>query len=188
MSEYEAAMQPGEADRKEDAAMAENPEASGTDANMILREHEELENEVEEDFTPSAAEKAKAFVIRKKEQLISKIQAIFADSVATYSAVVSYNKRKLLTPSLHGGVDIAVGSTNEFLTPVDGRIGGCFSQANFGAKTNIRGVLRAVEHLDRPYVDLKARLLKLFTPEPADNCLKLIHSPEPGDRRPIQLM
>ena len=30
MSEYEAAMQPGEADRKEDAAMAENPEASGT--------------------------------------------------------------------------------------------------------------------------------------------------------------
>ena len=35
MSEYEAAMQPGEADRKEDAAMAENPEASGTDANMI---------------------------------------------------------------------------------------------------------------------------------------------------------
>ena len=155
---------------------------------MILREHEELENEVEEDFTPSAAEKAKAFVIRKKEQLISKIQAIFADSVATYSAVVSYNKRKLLTPSLHGGVDIAVGSTNEFLTPVDGRIGGCFSQANFGAKTNIRGVLRAVEHLDRPYVDLKARLLKLFTPEPADNCLKLIHSPEPGDRRPIQLM
>ena len=30
MSENEAAMQPGEADRKEDAAMAENPEASGT--------------------------------------------------------------------------------------------------------------------------------------------------------------
>ena len=52
----------------------------------------------------------------------------------------------------------------------------------------IRGVLRAVEHLDRPYVDLKARLLKLFTPKPADNCLKLIHGPELGDRRPIQLM
>ena len=52
----------------------------------------------------------------------------------------------------------------------------------------IRGVLCAVEHLDRPYVDLKARLLKLFTPKPVDNCLKLIHSPELGDRRPIQLM
>ena len=52
----------------------------------------------------------------------------------------------------------------------------------------IRGVLRAVEHLDRPYVDLKARLLRLFTPKPADNCLKLIHGAELGDRRPIQLM
>ena len=52
----------------------------------------------------------------------------------------------------------------------------------------IHGVLRAVEHLDRPYVDLKARLLKLFTPKPVDNCLKLIHGLELGDRRPIQLM
>ena len=39
----------------------------------------------------------------------------------------------------------------------------------------IRGVLHAVEHLDHPYMDLKARLLRLFTPKPADNCLKLIH-------------
>ena len=52
---------------------------------------------------------------------------------------------------------------------------------------HIRGVLRAVEHLDRPYVDLKARLLQLFTPKPADTCLKLIYSGELGDRRPIQL-
>ena len=33
----------------------------------------------------------------------------------------------------------------------------------------ICGVLHAVEHLDRPSVDLKARLLKLFTPKPANN-------------------
>ena len=52
----------------------------------------------------------------------------------------------------------------------------------------IHGVLCAVEHLDHPYVDLKARLLRLFTPKPADTCLKLIHSWELGDRRPIQLM
>ena len=45
-----------------------------------------------------------------------------------------------------------------------------------------------MEHLDRPYLDLKARLLRLFTPKPADNCLKLIHGAELGDRRPIQLM
>ena len=49
-------------------------------------------------------------------------------------------------------------------------------------------MLHAVEHLDCPYVDLKATLLKLFTPKPVDNCLKLIHSPEFGNRRPIQLM
>ena len=29
----------------------------------------------------------------------------------------------------------------------------------------IRGVLRAVDHLDLPYVDLKARLLQLLTPQ-----------------------
>ena len=52
----------------------------------------------------------------------------------------------------------------------------------------ISWVLHAVEHLDRPYVDLKARLLRLFTPKPADTCLKLIHVRELGDRRPIQLM
>ena len=42
----------------------------------------------------------------------------------------------------------------------------------------IRGVLCAVEHLDRPYVDLKARLLQLFTPKPTENCLKLIYGAE----------
>ena len=39
-----------------------------------------------------------------------------------------------------------------------------------------------------PYVDLKARLLRLFTPKPTDTCLKLIHSRDLGNRRPIQLM
>ena len=52
----------------------------------------------------------------------------------------------------------------------------------------IRGVLRAVEHMDHPYVDLKARLLWLFTPKPADTCLKLIYRGELGDRRPIQFI
>ena len=52
----------------------------------------------------------------------------------------------------------------------------------------IRGVLRAVAHLEHPYVDLKARLLQLLTPKPANTCLKLIHGRELGDRRPTQLM
>ena len=51
----------------------------------------------------------------------------------------------------------------------------------------ICGVLRAVEHVDHPYVDLKARLLNFFTPKPMDNCQKLIHGSELGHRRPIQL-
>ena len=52
----------------------------------------------------------------------------------------------------------------------------------------IRGVLRTVDHLDRPYVDLKARLLRLLTPKPADMCLKLINGGELSDRRPTQLI
>ena len=46
----------------------------------------------------------------------------------------------------------------------------------------------AVNQLDRPYVDLKARLLRLLTPKPTDMCLKLIHGGELGNRRPTQLM
>ena len=46
----------------------------------------------------------------------------------------------------------------------------------------------AVNQLDRPYVDLKARLLRLLTPKPTDMCLKLIHGGEIGNRRPTQLM
>ena len=52
----------------------------------------------------------------------------------------------------------------------------------------IRGVLCAVDYMDHPYVVLEARLLRLFTPKPADSCLKLIHSGELSDRRPTQLM
>ena len=39
-------------------------------------------------------------------------------------------------------------------------------------------VMRAIDHLDCPYMDLKARLLRLLTPKPADICLKLIHGGE----------
>ena len=52
----------------------------------------------------------------------------------------------------------------------------------------IRQVLRTVDHLDRPYVDLKARLLRLLTPKRADMCLKLINGGELSDRRPTQLI
>ena len=136
MSETVAAMQPEGESGREIADMAGIPDESGTDASSVLREQEALEKEGEEEAVYSAADKAKAFLIRKKEEIISKIRAIFADSLATYSAVVSYNKRKLLAPSLHGGVDTAVGNVGEFLTMGDGRIGGCFLRANFGAKTN----------------------------------------------------
>ena len=52
----------------------------------------------------------------------------------------------------------------------------------------IRGVMHAVDYMDHPFVDLKARLLQLLTNKPADTCLKLIHGRELGDRRPTQLM
>ena len=52
----------------------------------------------------------------------------------------------------------------------------------------IHGVLRAVNHLDRLYLALKARLLDLLTLKLADTCLKLIFGSELGDRRLSQLM
>ena len=45
-----------------------------------------------------------------------------------------------------------------------------------------------VDDLDRPYVTLKVRLLDLFTPKPADQCLKLILGGELVNRRPSQLI
>ena len=52
----------------------------------------------------------------------------------------------------------------------------------------IHGVLCAVNHLDRLYLALKARLLDLLTLKLADTCLKLIFGSELGDRRLSQLM
>ena len=48
----------------------------------------------------------------------------------------------------------------------------------------IRGTLHAAD----PYRALKIQLLDLFTPKPLDQCQKIIHSSELGDRRPSQLM
>ena len=49
-------------------------------------------------------------------------------------------------------------------------------------------MLHMVDDLDRPYVTLKVRLLDLFTPKPADQCLKLILGGELVNRRPSQLI
>ena len=53
----------------------------------------------------------------------------------------------------------------------------------------IRSLLHTVDQLEQPYVDLKARLLKIYTPNPLDQCFKILYAAElQGDRRPSQLL
>lgn len=51
-----------------------------------------------------------------------------------------------------------------------------------------RGVLRTVNSTADPYGDLKKRLRQIYAPEPVDLCLKILHSPELGARRPSQML
>ena len=53
---------------------------------------------------------------------------------------------------------------------------------------HIRGILHAVDDIADPYRALKIWLLDLFTPKLLDQCQKIIHGGELGDRRPSQLM
>ena len=53
----------------------------------------------------------------------------------------------------------------------------------------IRSLLHTVDQLEQPYVDLKARLLKIYTPKPLDQCFKILYASElQGDRRPSQML
>ena len=52
----------------------------------------------------------------------------------------------------------------------------------------IPGILHAIDNIADPYRTLKIRLLDLFTPQLLDQCQKIIHGGELGDRRPSQLM
>ena len=53
----------------------------------------------------------------------------------------------------------------------------------------VRGILHAVDDLAEPYVALKERLLEIYTPNPLEQCFKLLYAAELGDeRRPSQIM
>jgi len=52
----------------------------------------------------------------------------------------------------------------------------------------VRSILHAVNTLQDPYADLRARLIELYTPNDLELVFRLLHAPDIGDRRPSQMM
>ena len=82
------------------------------------------------------SDRAKAYLAKKKEESISNIRAIFADRIATYDTIRSFNKRKEEALDLYGGADRMSGRYGDFLSDGDGRMGMVNLIVNFGKKTS----------------------------------------------------
>ena len=80
-------------------------------------------------------DRARAYIAKKKVESISNIRAIFADKIATYDAIKSFNKRKEEVLDLDGGADRMSGHYGNFLSGGDGRMGLVNLTVNFGKKT-----------------------------------------------------
>ena len=70
---------------------------------------------------PDIGDRARAYLAKKKAESISNIRAIFADRIATYDAIKSFNKRKEEALDLDGGADRMSGRYGDFLSGGDGR-------------------------------------------------------------------
>ena len=84
---------------------------------------------------PDIGDRARAYLAKKKAESISNIRAIFADRIATYDAIKSFNKRKEEALDLDGGADRMSGRYGDFLSGGDGRMGLVNLTVNFGKKT-----------------------------------------------------
>lgn len=56
------------------------------------------------------------------------------------------------------------------------------------ALEQVRAILHSVATTEDPYLELRRRLVEIYTPNDLDLGFKLLHSPELGDRRPSQMM
>ena len=68
-------------------------------------------------------ERARAYIAKKKEEIVASVRAIFADRIAMYDAIKSFNKRREEALDLDGGADRLSGHFGDFLSAGDGRMG-----------------------------------------------------------------
>ena len=84
----------------------------------------------------SAANRAKQFLAKKKEETIEGIRTILADRISTYDAIKNQNIRCMAVPNLIGGLNCNIPPVSNFLSTADGRLVKTSLLADFGAKTN----------------------------------------------------
>ena len=88
--------------------------------------------------TESVSDKAKAYLSKKRCEFIESIQAIFADQIPTYKAVLHANNRKFMAPNLNDGepgvTSLDLGS---FFSSADGRMAANSLSSNYSAKRNM---------------------------------------------------
>ena len=109
-------------------------------ATAAFNEQKLLEQEDDASSGPlaegSASAKAKAFLARKKDELISSNRAKFADVIATYDANRAFINRANMANSLFGAEIVRSYHVGDFFSTGDGRTALCAMRADFGAKSN----------------------------------------------------
>ena len=80
-------------------------------------------------------DRARAYIAKKKEEMVGSVRAIFADRIATYDAIKNFNKRREEALDLDGGADRMSGLFGDFLLAGDGRMGMVQLLVNFSRKT-----------------------------------------------------
>ena len=80
-------------------------------------------------------DRARAYIAKRKEEIVASVRAVFADRIATYDAIKSFNKRREEALDLDGGADRLSGHFGDFLSAGDGRMGMVQLLVNFSKKT-----------------------------------------------------
>jgi len=88
------------------------------------------------DAGASASAKAKAYIARKKEELITSNRAKFADLIATYDANRALINRANMAASLFGTETVRAYHVGDFFSSGDGRTALCAMKANFQQLSN----------------------------------------------------
>ena len=84
----------------------------------------------------SAADRAKQFLAKKREETVECIRTILADRISTYDAIKNQNIRSMAVPNLIGGLNCNIPPVGDFLSSADGRLVRTSLLSDFGAKTN----------------------------------------------------
>ena len=84
----------------------------------------------------SASDRAKAYILKKREEAVAALRSLLSDRTGTYDAIKNYNLRAMTVPNLLGGPECSLEPIGDFMSNGDGRLCKATLHADFGSKMN----------------------------------------------------